>query len=67
MEWINVDDRLPEEYERVLSYNSWHEKIKVDYIVFAPDPIWACTLAHQMKVTHWMPLPEAPNPNNSDT
>lgn len=58
MEWISVKDRLPDEGTKVLSFS--HE-IKIDYIIYAPDPIWACRLERdESKVTYWMPLPEQP-------
>lgn len=58
-EWISVKNRLPEEYKKVLSYNGY--EMKIDYIVNAPEPIWACQLAREENnVTHWMPLPESP-------
>lgn len=57
MEWISVNDRLPE-YERpVLGYDSEIEMVDiVNYIsgkFFDLDGI-------QTDVTHWMPLPEPP-------
>lgn len=62
MNWICVEERLPIEGIKVLSYQSFNEEIQVDYIVYAPDPIWACTLdREQNNVTHWMLLPEKPS------
>lgn len=66
MEWISVKDRLPNEGVKVLSYSSFDEDIKVDYIIYAPNPIWACQLLRdETVVTHWMPLPELPSRNES--
>ena len=63
-EWISVQDRLPEE---------WRDKSGelVNYMVFMPEygvdignylepaKKWVC-MGLPAKVTHWMPLPEAP-------
>ena len=60
-EWISVDERLPENYGEYicctghktimqLVYNPKHRLFNVSY-----DNV-ECA----MKVTHWMPLPEAP-------
>jgi len=57
-EWISVEDRLPENDNRVLVY--MHEnrmsytKIDTDRIVSGKWVRWGDT------VTHWMPLPDAP-------
>ena len=60
-EWISVDERLPEENTEVLIYcktNSGKEVFFVDKIrYFRGLAIWQ---AWNGKVTHWMPLPEAP-------
>ena len=68
MEWINVDDRLPETYKSVLIWTDNYTWIigyledcgkwqanHTDYESGEPL-IWEdCIL------THWMPLPEPPN------
>ncbi len=60
-EWISVKDKLPDEGIKVLSYQSFSEEIRVDYIICVPDPIWACVLdREQNNVSHWMPLPSPP-------
>ena len=62
--WISVEDRLPKE---------WKEKggDLINYLVFMPEygvdvgnyakPVktWLC-MGVPCKVTHWMPLPQAP-------
>ena len=62
-EWINVEDRLPDNgMERVLVFlaDDWftkpigENKIDTDRVV---DGKWVRWSNH---VTHWMPLPEAP-------
>lgn len=61
-EWISVEDRLPEEGERVLIHRIG-EPISIDYTIdLTPEPpIWACLWDDEWaKVIHWMPLPEPP-------
>jgi hypothetical protein len=63
-EWISVEDRLPEIYDRVLinyTYEGGYNKtICAKYIggkygwVIEDDKEGMC------KITHWMPLPEPP-------
>jgi len=66
MEWISVNDRLPDEGEKVLTINlqakGYHE-YRLDYLVDLDngERIWACRLNNEYdKVTHWMPLPDSP-------
>jgi Protein of unknown function (DUF551) len=74
MNWISVKDKLPEENQRVLTYNSNIEEIrtaylekagcKVDYSIYTEDDLWVSE-NHIFKalrgyITHWMPLPEKP-------
>ena len=67
-EWISVEDRLPEEYEWVLTYtdggfpkaltfdkNTQHEIGRISRRAWR-DPLDAI-----IKVTHWMPLPTPPS------
>jgi hypothetical protein len=65
MKWISVEDRLPEEDMRVLTYNvSRIQPIEIDYLVFSePQILWANEMRHdeRTKVTHWMSLPEIPD------
>ena len=57
-EWISVDERLPEEDMRVLVYiNSERSYTKLDTDRMA-DGKW---VRWSKDITHWMPLPEAPN------
>jgi hypothetical protein len=61
MEWISVEDRLPEPYETVIvaggvgfinKSGTWRTPLGLDG-----------TRDIQWKVTHWMPLPEPPTDN----
>lgn len=63
-EWIRVEDSLPEEGIKVLTFIQVYDEVRIDYLIYFPEPIWACILEReQNKVTHWMPLPNPPNVN----
>ncbi len=65
MEWISVKDRLPESEVMVLTYLEDDDDYRIDYIIIFDVPLWACILERDnYKVTHWMPLPEAPKDEN---
>lgn len=55
-EWISVMDELPEAYIDVLYFDG--QLIGVDFI--CSDGTWCDEEVRNNKVTHWMPLPEAP-------
>ena len=55
-EWISVIDELPEMYTDVLYFDG--QSIGVDFI--CSDVAWCDEEVRSNKVTHWMPLPEAP-------
>ena len=64
-EWISVKERLPEDRSDVLVVAYWHERWGV-YMGWC-DPERAAWSVHigigdrnDVAVTHWMPLPEAP-------
>lgn len=72
MEWISVKDRLPEEEKQVLiciKFGNMPVEYMLDYIIkfegSDPPYIWACTLSDEwIRITHWMELPEPPNPSS---
>ena len=60
MEWISIEDRLPEEEERVLAFfvGQFMEVASFkdeEWIVSFDD--WS---EYLFPITHWMPLPEPP-------
>lgn len=53
-EWISVDERLPETLTTVLVYDTHTQSVRFgQYRV--TDELWC-----NRRITHWMPLPEAP-------
>ena len=65
--WISVKDRMPDKHKQVLVYG-WgfaNKKYKVYFIKIA-ELRWNCTYGRAEfdcdgEVSHWMPLPEAPD------
>ena len=65
--WISVEERLPEPYQTVLvrrrHINASDCYTTTDHIVpvYGDNKMWAGTArTWKLGVTHWMPLPEAP-------
>lgn len=57
--WISVEDGLPEEDKEVLAYNGAYMFIAA--YTTNPTKYWYTISGSAMRiVTHWMPLPEAP-------
>lgn len=54
--WISVKDRLPEEYERILTYDKYSDVKENRLLRSYPCVSWS----YGFHVTHWMPLPESP-------
>lgn len=64
-EWISVNEKLPEEGVKVLSFGNG--KILVDYLVICNEPFWAYRkIREKMEVTHWMPLPIPPKRRDNE-
>ena len=55
--WISVKDRLPENGDRVLTYNSFDGICTGRHL---GDGRWRVKTSYPDPVTHWMPLPEPP-------
>lgn len=54
--WISVEERLPNEDDEVLIYSSYYHRIRVG--AHLPSYIKYCN--NSDRITHWMPIPEAP-------
>ncbi len=64
-EWISIKDRLPNQGEQVLTYDTQLKEYRIDYLLHfdnEPEPyIWACRLVSDWnRVNYWMQLPEKP-------
>jgi hypothetical protein len=60
-EWISVNERLPKHLEKVVAIDTWGDMFTAVYIMFVNEKsTWSTPYSHGGKVTHWMPLPEAP-------
>ena len=58
MEWINVEDRLP---EGIGSFLAFWENCYIGMLFFNSDKEWyEMWEQKKYKPTHWMPLPEPP-------
>ena len=53
-EWISVDERLPETLTTVLVYDTHTQSVRFGQYRIT-DELW-----YNGRITHWMPLPEAP-------
>lgn len=63
LEWISVEDRLPEDKVEVLGYFIVNPNLPGDREVTSrEDNRWDYGGAYERTVTHWMPLPNPPTP-----
>jgi hypothetical protein len=62
MDWVSVEESLPEEYKKVLTYREDGE-IRIDLMI--NKNLWLFELDEWEwdKITHWMDLPSAPETN----
>lgn len=65
-EWISVKDRLPSKNDYVLLYDSSldlvHEgKLRDGDFYYSERSGYSKDVGDGCEITHWMPLPEAPN------
>lgn len=60
IEWIKVEDKLPEDERLVLVYKSGTDSVTVSLFIFNgfSDPIEGCYFAN---ITHWAYFPDPPN------
>jgi len=68
MEWISVEDRLPEAAQQVavLRINKTWDRGEYAPLYFAGSPAWYLPEGPlpSDSVTHWMPIPEPPTDND---
>ena len=61
MEWISVRDRLPEEMANIIATDGMN--VEVGFRSCIDDPEYTDEwLDFHFIVTHWIPLPELPEP-----
>jgi len=53
MEWISVEDELPDDYD---AYLCTGEYIEMEIVYFDIEDGWR----DEYEITHWMPLPAPP-------
>lgn len=70
MNWINVEDELPDIDCPVLTWQVWEETVICGnlFLTKEGEKLWAIAdadkcigTAEQLGITHWMPLPEGPD------
>jgi hypothetical protein len=68
MEWIKVEDRLPNQEEQVIAYVKGHPS-PIQMLAYEGGVLktWYCwvednDITEFYQVTHWVELPEPPNP-----
>lgn len=61
LKWVPVTERLPEIWQDVLTLSNYG-KMSVDCVLADGSwcSSWICRSDSGRKITHWMPLPEAP-------
>lgn len=58
MEWISVEDRLPDMYKSVIVCTA-RGTVEQGWLTVYGN--WECAVGvYSIQVTHWMPLPEPP-------
>lgn len=61
MEWIKVEDRLPQKGVVVIIYKPFDDVLGLRTIAsLEEDNRWFRGMSQIIGVTHWMPLPEPP-------
>lgn len=62
-EWISVKERLPERYERILTYDKY-SGVRENWLLQSyPCVSWS----YGFHVTHWTPLPPTPEEDEHGT
>jgi hypothetical protein len=60
MEWISVKDRLPKEFEKVIVWSPWQDKVVAD-VEFGYGCFFTGEYESVSDVTHWIYEPEPPD------
>lgn len=62
VQWISVEERLPEIGVRVLTIRDWRGEPSVEIMWRSPKGKFRNLLGSEIDgITHWMPLPEPPH------
>lgn len=60
MNWINVNDSLPQETGKYLVTDGDDVEIMAFFGTYKDSPDWSSYACNTLDVTHWMPLPPLP-------
>ena len=60
MNWISLKDRLPPEHTYVLTWEECVNSVKIKWVFSNVAKDIMSSNSRFYKVTHWMPLPDAP-------
>ncbi len=58
--WISVNDRLPDDCNFVLIFTIYGTRYMASYVDTTNEWIWGKNEWKALEVTHWQPLPTAP-------
>ncbi len=58
--WIRVEDRLPENWQRVIIHGAGYTKIPQVKSGYRTGTYWRTDSGGSISVTHWQPMPEPP-------
>jgi len=59
MNWISIEERLPEAHQDVLLWTAGQQEVRLGWR--ADSDAWATWNEAFADVSHWMPLPTAPS------
>ena len=60
-EWISVDERLPEDNDRVIAFRPNEPEISAyKYCIMWGWSVKVSLKQHSRGITHWMPIPQPP-------
>ena len=72
-EWISVEERLPEDWQKILCYQPYTENSQIMVLAYSKEYFVEINDDDKFTdnpqddgfynyITHWMPLPKRPNP-----